>query len=139
MNTLITAQQREIVDAVAKLCKSFGEDYWLQLDTSGEFPREFHRAMADGGWLGITMPEEFGGAGMGVTEAALMMKGKDLDAGLGGIEHPLVVQRTGHFTLQTVGALARINVQRLLHSHLLPMRGHPTPNEGARQFSLTEA
>lgn len=62
---------REGVRAVAS---SFDADYWLELDESGEFPAAFHRAMADGGWLGITMPEEFGGAGLGVTEAAIMMR-----------------------------------------------------------------
>ena len=51
----------------------FGDDYWLARDDDGEFPFEFHRAMAAAGWLGITMPEEFGGSGLGVTEAAVMM------------------------------------------------------------------
>src|ERR1700745_877104 len=51
----------------------FGDESWLARDEDGEFPREFHRAMADAGWLGITMPEEYGGAGLGVTEAAIMM------------------------------------------------------------------
>jgi acyl-CoA dehydrogenase len=73
MNTLLAEQQGDIIAAVSRVCETFGEDYWLGLDASGEFPREFHRAMADGGWLGITMPEVHGGAGMGVTEAALMM------------------------------------------------------------------
>jgi acyl-CoA dehydrogenase len=62
-----------IASNVERLCREFGDDYWSDLDLSGEFPRAFHRAMADGGWLGITMPEEFGGSGMGVTEAAVMM------------------------------------------------------------------
>lgn len=53
--------------------RRFGDDYWLQRDDDGLFPTEFHRAMADGGWLGLTMPEEYGGAGLGVTEAMLMM------------------------------------------------------------------
>lgn len=51
----------------------FGDDYWLERDEDGRFPFEFHKAMADGGWLGITMPEEYGGSGLGVTEAAIMM------------------------------------------------------------------
>jgi acyl-CoA dehydrogenase len=46
---------------------------WLERDQSGDFPEEFYRSIADGGWLGIAMPEEHGGAGLGVTEAALMM------------------------------------------------------------------
>lgn len=61
---------REGVRAVAS---RFEADYWLARDEDGEFPREFHRAMAEAGWLGITMPEEYGGAGLGVTEAAIMM------------------------------------------------------------------
>jgi acyl-CoA dehydrogenase len=61
---------REGVRAVAS---RFDADYWLARDEDGEFPREFHRAMADAGWLGITMPVAYGGAGLGVTEAAVMM------------------------------------------------------------------
>lgn len=62
-----------IVEGVRKVCAAFDDDYWSNCDQGPRFPHEFHRAMADGGWLGITMPEEVGGAGLGVTEAALMM------------------------------------------------------------------
>ena len=62
-----------IREGVRQVITRFGDDYWLERDDTGEFPREFHRAMADAGWLGITMPEEFGGAGLGVREAAVMM------------------------------------------------------------------
>jgi acyl-CoA dehydrogenase len=65
--------QRAIEDSIAKLCARFGDDYWSACDTDARFPEEFYQAMAQGGWLGIAMPEEFGGSGMGVTEAALMM------------------------------------------------------------------
>lgn len=58
---------------VRAVCAKFGDDYWLERDDDGKFPREFHQAMAEGGWLGITMPEEFGGSGLGVTEAMTMM------------------------------------------------------------------
>jgi acyl-CoA dehydrogenase len=58
---------------VASVVSRFPDSYWLERDDDGEFPREFHRAMAQGGWLGLTMPEEFGGAGLGVTEAMVMM------------------------------------------------------------------
>jgi acyl-CoA dehydrogenase len=51
----------------------FADEYWLARDEDGEFPREFHQAMAEAGWLGVTMPQEYGGAGLGVTEAAIMM------------------------------------------------------------------
>jgi acyl-CoA dehydrogenase len=65
--------QRAIQDSIARLCARFGDDYWSECDTEARFPEEFYQAMAEGGWLGIAMPEEFGGSGMGVTEAAIMM------------------------------------------------------------------
>ena len=74
MDFALSEEQRRIRDAVAKLCAGFGPDYWLKLDTEGGFPDAFHAAMAAAGWLGIAMPEEFGGAGLGITEAALMMQ-----------------------------------------------------------------
>ena len=64
---------RRFAKACARVVTRFGDDYWLARDEDGEFPFEFHRAMADAGWLGITMPEEYGGSGLGVTEAAIMM------------------------------------------------------------------
>jgi acyl-CoA dehydrogenase len=73
MDFSLTPDQQAICNEVPKACAVFDDDYWLEHDRTGEFPVDFHRAMADGGWLGITMPEEFGGAGLGATEAALMM------------------------------------------------------------------
>ncbi len=64
---------RAIRDGVSAVVSSFDDEYWLARDEDGEFPREFHKAMADAGWLGITMPTEYGGAGLGVTEACIMM------------------------------------------------------------------
>ena len=62
-----------IRQGVRTVVTGFDDEYWLARDEDGEFPKEFHRAMADNGWLGITMPEEYGGSGLGVTEAAVMM------------------------------------------------------------------
>lgn len=62
-----------IRDGVRAVVTRFDDEYWASRDEDGVFPFEFHRAMADGGWLGITMPEQYGGAGLGVTEAAVMM------------------------------------------------------------------
>ncbi|MFN3293407.1 MAG: acyl-CoA dehydrogenase family protein [Gemmobacter sp.] len=69
----IAETRRQISEGVRAVASRFDADYWLARDEDGAFPREFHRAMADAGWLGITMPEEYGGAGLGVTEAAIMM------------------------------------------------------------------
>lgn len=74
MDIDLTESQMEIRDTVLKHCSQFPEDYWLELDESGEFPVDFHRSMADAGWLGIAMPESVGGAGLGITEAAIMMQ-----------------------------------------------------------------
>lgn len=73
MQIELTEDQKFIQESVGKIVDQYGDDYWSELDESGEFPHAFHKSLADGGWLGITMPEEVGGAGMGVTEAALMM------------------------------------------------------------------
>jgi acyl-CoA dehydrogenase len=64
---------RAIRNGVNAVVTRFDDEYWLARDEDGEFPREFHRAMAEAGWLGITMPSEYGGAGLGVTEAVIMM------------------------------------------------------------------
>jgi acyl-CoA dehydrogenase len=69
----LSPEQEAIREGVAAVCRRFGDDYWRDCEAEARFPREFHRAMAEGGWLGITMPPEHGGAGLGVTEAALMM------------------------------------------------------------------
>jgi len=74
MDFSFTPEQERIREAIAKLCSRFGDDYWLARDKDGEFPADFHQAMATDGWLGVAMPEEFGGAGLGITEAAVMMQ-----------------------------------------------------------------
>jgi acyl-CoA dehydrogenase len=70
----LTEDQRNIRDAVFQLCAQFPDDYWLDRDKDAVFPSDFHRAMADAGWLGIAMPETAGGAGLGITEAAIMVQ-----------------------------------------------------------------
>ena len=74
MDFAATAEQIALKDAIGKLCARFDAGYWLQHDRSGEFPEDFYRAVADAGWLGIAMPTEYGGAGLGIAEAALMMR-----------------------------------------------------------------
>lgn len=78
---ILSEDHLSIQENVAKVCSQFGDDYWSERDQQQDFPFAFHRAMADAGWLGITMPEEVGGAGLGVTEAALMMHAVTKSAG----------------------------------------------------------
>ena len=69
-----TQAQQEIRDTVLRICADFDDEYWLEKDRNGGFPHDLHKALADGGWLGIALPEEVGGAGLGITEAATMMQ-----------------------------------------------------------------
>ena len=69
-----TEEQEAIRDAVGRICADFDDEYWRRTDETGEFPEAFAKAMADGGWLGVAMPEEYGGAGLGLTEAAHVMQ-----------------------------------------------------------------
>jgi acyl-CoA dehydrogenase len=69
----LTQDQQAIVDAVGRICAAYDDSYWLARDADGVFPEAFVKDMAEGGWLGTAMPEAFGGAGLGVTEAALVM------------------------------------------------------------------
>jgi len=74
MDFSFTAEQARIREAIAKLCERFPDEYWLKRDNEGGFPADFHQALARDGWLGVAMPEELGGAGLGIAEAAVMMQ-----------------------------------------------------------------
>jgi acyl-CoA dehydrogenase len=73
MDLALSSEQQAIADSVGQICSRFGDDYWTACDTEARFPEAFYRAMADGGFLGICMPAELGGSGLGVVDAAIMM------------------------------------------------------------------
>lgn len=70
----LTEEQRLIRSQVRELCDDFGDEYWREKDRNHEYAREFFEAFADGGWCGITIPEEYGGQGYGTQEAALVQQ-----------------------------------------------------------------
>jgi acyl-CoA dehydrogenase len=74
MDFALSANQESIRDAVARICTRFDDAYWLKKDKEGGFPSDFHKAMAEAGWLGICIPEEYGGSGLGILDAAIMMR-----------------------------------------------------------------
>ncbi|WOI58194.1 acyl-CoA dehydrogenase family protein [Palleronia sp. LCG004] len=74
MDFELTEDQVAIVDTVGRICRKFGDEYWLEKDRTGGFPTDFYDALASEGWLGICTAEEHGGAGLGVAEAAIMMR-----------------------------------------------------------------
>ena len=85
MDFALTANQESIRDTIAKICARFDDAYWLKKDKEGGFPADFHQALAHAGWLGICIPEQYGGPGLGVTDAAIMMRAiSESGAGMSG-------------------------------------------------------
>ena len=81
-----SADQEAIKEAIGRVCADFDADYWLQKDRKGGFPLDFHQAVAKAGWLGVCMPEAYGGAGLGIMEAAIMMQAiSESGAGMSGV------------------------------------------------------
>lgn len=74
MDFALTPEQEELRGSIAKLCRRFDDAYWLEKDKTGGFPTDFHQAFAKDGWLAICIPEAYGGAGLGIAEAAIMMR-----------------------------------------------------------------
>lgn len=70
----LTEDQETIRKAVVGLLRDFDDRYWMEKDRDHRFPEEFYAAVANGGWLGLTIPEEYGGHGLGITEATLLLE-----------------------------------------------------------------
>ncbi|MFP5304357.1 MAG: acyl-CoA dehydrogenase family protein, partial [Gammaproteobacteria bacterium] len=85
MDFAFTADQLSIREAILKHCARFSDEYWLERDREGVFPQDFFQSLVDAGWLGIAMPAEYGGSGLGITEAAIMMQAiAESGAGMSG-------------------------------------------------------
>src|SRR4051812_50217715 len=72
MDFALTSEQKAIRDAIARICERFDDDYWLEKDRAGGFPFDFYDAIARDGWLGICIPEQYGGSGFCIAEAAVI-------------------------------------------------------------------
>ncbi|MBN8925421.1 MAG: acyl-CoA/acyl-ACP dehydrogenase [Rhodospirillales bacterium] len=104
MDFALTPEQAQIREQVARLCTRFDDSYWLEREQTATFPDAFVNAIAEANWLGIAMPEEYGGAGLGITEAAILMQAiAESGAGMSGASaihinifglHPVVVHGT---------------------------------------------
>ncbi len=81
MDFALTEEQTAIEGGISQILSVFDDEYWLEKDRNGGFPEEFYRAMADGGWLGVSFPEEVGGANLGVVSATVMMRAIASSAG----------------------------------------------------------
>ena len=71
--TSTTEHHAAIIEGVDRVCSDFGDEYWSAKDQAHEFPWEFYDAMAAGGWVGIAIPDQYGGGGQGITEGALVL------------------------------------------------------------------
>ena len=112
MDFALTEDQAVIRKAVAELAARFDDQYWMDKDAAHEFPAEFYQAIADGGWLGITIPPEYGGHGFGITEAALLLE--EVAASGGGMNaassihlsifgmHPVIVHGSAELKSETL-------------------------------------
>lgn len=112
MDFALTEDQQTIKEAVAKLASKFDDQYWMEKDLNHEFPSEFYKAFADGGWLGITTPEEYGGHGFGITEASILLE--EVAASGGGMNaassmhlsifgmHPVIVHGSEEMKRETL-------------------------------------
>lgn len=86
MNFNLTPEQEAIRNGIFEVCKPFDEAYWLDRDRNGGFPLDFHKAIADAGYLGICMPEAYGGSGLGILDAAVMVQAiSESGAGMSGV------------------------------------------------------
>jgi acyl-CoA dehydrogenase len=112
MDFALTEDQQTIKEAVAELALKFDNQYWMEKDSNHEFPTEFYQAFAEGGWLGITTPEEYGGHGFGITEASLLLE--EVAASGGGMNaassmhlsifgmHPVIVHGSEEMKRETL-------------------------------------
>jgi acyl-CoA dehydrogenase len=79
--------QMEVRDAIFKICSNFTDDYWLEHDQQEKYPHELHAALAKDGWIGIALPESLGGAGLGISEATMMLQAiSESGAGMAGAQ-----------------------------------------------------
>ena len=114
MHFAFSPEHEAIRTAVAKLCADFDLDYWLKKDGEGSFPHDFHAALARDGWLGIAMPAEYGGAGLGIIEAAVMMQAIAASgAGMSGAS----AVHLNMFSLNPVVELAHSHLDSHLPAH----------------------
>lgn len=133
MDFALTALQQDIADVASKMARQFPLEYWRERDKSEDYPWEFVNLFADAGWLGMIIPEEYGGMGLGITEAAIFLhQVASSGAGMSGASalhfyifppSPLVRHANENMKRATLPDVAR--------GHLLTAFGVTEPNAGS--------
>lgn len=139
MDFELTEDQQTIRKAVAELAARFDDQYWMDKDADHEFPTEFYNAFAEGGWLGITTPEEYGGHGFGITEASILLEEVAASgAGMNGASsmhlsifgmHPVIVHGSEE--------MKRENLPRIVNGDLHVCFGVTEPGAGLDTTRIT--
>src|SRR5258705_570335 len=80
-------QHHEYRESVRELCRGFGSDYWQRVEAEAGYPEAFVRALTDAGWLSVLIPTEYGGGGLGVTEASVILAESNRSRGKSGACH----------------------------------------------------
>lgn len=132
-------EQLDVREAIAKICSNFPDEYWAEHDESGVYPHELHAALAKDGWIGIALPEDLGGAGLGISEATMMLQTiSQSGAGMGGAQsiHANV------YATQPVARFAtpeqrRQMLPRLISGEWRACFGVTEPNTGLETLKLT--
>jgi len=98
MDFNLTPEQQQIREEIKRVCKDFPDSYWREVDRKKEYPEAFVRKLSELGWLAALIPEEFGGTGLGITEASIILE---------EINHSGGVATACHAQMYTMGTLLR--------------------------------
>ena len=98
MDFNLTQEQLQIRDEIRKVCKEFPDAYWREIDGKKQYPEAFVRKLSELGWLAALIPEEYGGTGLGITEASIILE---------EINHSGGVATACHAQMYTMGTLLR--------------------------------
>jgi acyl-CoA dehydrogenase len=134
-----TETQLEVKAAIEQICAAFPDEYWAARDESGEYPHELHAALAQGGWIGIALPQDLGGAGLGISEATMMMQTiSQSGAGMGGAQSV----HANVYATQPVAKFANSQQRRdmlpgLIQGKYRTCFGVTEPNTGLETLKLT--
>ena len=104
-----TDEQESIRSAVRSLCAQYPDEYWRDLDRTSEYPERFVRALTEAGWLGALIPTEYGGAGLGLAEAALIIEEVNASGGNAA---------AAHAQMYTMGTVLRHGTDEQKRRHL---------------------
>ena len=135
----LTEDQQTIRDGVTEVAARFDDEYWMQKDLAHEFPTEFYQALADGGWLGITTPEEYGGHGFGITEASIILEAVSASGGGMNAASSIHLSLFGMHPVIVHGSedMKRENLPRIVNGDLHVCFGVTEPEAGLDTTRIT--